>query len=23
MKETLGGIVTLEVLNIQGEFTKE
>ena len=23
MKETLGGIVTLEVLNIQGKFTKE
>ena len=23
MKEALGGIVTLEVLNIQGKFTKE
>ena len=23
MKETLGGIVTLEILNIQGKFTKE
>lgn len=23
MKETLGGIVTFEILNIQGRFTKE
>ena len=23
MKKTIGGIVTLEILNIQGRFTKE